>query len=397
MGQGSDRSFEEFFAASYGRLVGLLYVPARPGPGRGRRPRTPSRARWCAGRSSAATTTPRRGADGGLPPGHRPSPPHRPAAAGPARLGPPPSLPPVDAEHLDLVRALGKLPLAQREVLVLHYVAELAVDRVAAELRLPVGTVKSRLARGRAALAWLQPGVGTPDGEAPMREEELRSRLQAAAVAGRAAPAPSAFRSRPPPRPPPPGRDRAGPGGTLVVAVGGVRLATEAADRPSVLLVAPVAPPSGPPAAVAPVSFVGQVGDGSSRRTVIIDASTGESGVRYPAPTGRRTTSRTRWSARPPQPVPPRPPAPARPRPATAAGPRSTWPPGPAARLRGADRGRGVQPERRRPDPGLLHTSAPSAMDRTQFRAAPSWSCEAGQRPPAGVDDPRADRCRASS
>ena len=26
MGQGSDRSFEEFFAASYGRLVGLLYA-----------------------------------------------------------------------------------------------------------------------------------------------------------------------------------------------------------------------------------------------------------------------------------------------------------------------------------------------------------------------------------
>ena len=26
MGQGSDRSFEEFFAATYGRLVGLLYA-----------------------------------------------------------------------------------------------------------------------------------------------------------------------------------------------------------------------------------------------------------------------------------------------------------------------------------------------------------------------------------
>jgi RNA polymerase sigma-70 factor (ECF subfamily) len=48
------------------------------------------------------------------------------------RLGPPPSLPPVGAEHVDLVRALRKLPVGQREVLVLHYVAELAVDRVAA-------------------------------------------------------------------------------------------------------------------------------------------------------------------------------------------------------------------------------------------------------------------------
>jgi DNA-directed RNA polymerase specialized sigma24 family protein len=51
-------------------------------------------------------------------------------------------------------------------VLVLHYVAELAVERVAAELRLPVGTVKSRLARGRAALASeLQAEVGAPDEE----------------------------------------------------------------------------------------------------------------------------------------------------------------------------------------------------------------------------------------
>jgi DNA-directed RNA polymerase specialized sigma24 family protein len=45
-------------------------------------------------------------------------------------------------------------------------VAELAVDRVAAELRLPVGTVKSRLARGRAALAdQLRPDVDAPDEE----------------------------------------------------------------------------------------------------------------------------------------------------------------------------------------------------------------------------------------
>jgi RNA polymerase sigma-70 factor (ECF subfamily) len=81
------------------------------------------------------------------------------------RLGPPP-LPPVGAEHVDLVRALGKLPLGQREVLVLHYVAELAVERVAAELRLPVGTVKSRLARGRAALAQhLGVEVAEPDEE----------------------------------------------------------------------------------------------------------------------------------------------------------------------------------------------------------------------------------------
>jgi RNA polymerase sigma-70 factor (ECF subfamily) len=82
------------------------------------------------------------------------------------RLGPPPSVPSVGADHVDLVRALRKLPPAQREVVVLHYVAGLAVDRVAAELGLPVGTVKSRLARGRAALGQhLRVEIAEPDEE----------------------------------------------------------------------------------------------------------------------------------------------------------------------------------------------------------------------------------------
>jgi hypothetical protein len=108
-----------------------------------------------------------------------------------------------------------------------------------------------------------------------MREEELRSRLQALAAAGRVAPEPAALGAV---------RRRARRrllGGTalvlvgLLVAVVGVRLASEVDHRPSIAPVAPVAPPAGPPAAVAPTSFVGQVGDGSSRRTVIIDARTG--------------------------------------------------------------------------------------------------------------------------
>jgi RNA polymerase sigma-70 factor, ECF subfamily len=82
------------------------------------------------------------------------------------RLGPPPPLPPVSADHVDLVRALRRVPVAQREVLVLHYVADLAVEQVAAELRLPVGTVKSRLARGRAALAGhLRVDIAAPEEE----------------------------------------------------------------------------------------------------------------------------------------------------------------------------------------------------------------------------------------
>lgn len=49
--------------------------------------------------------------------------------------------------------ALGALPVSQRAVIVLHHVMDLPVDQVAAELHIPVGTVKSRLSRARTALA----------------------------------------------------------------------------------------------------------------------------------------------------------------------------------------------------------------------------------------------------
>ena len=167
MGQGSDRSFEEFFAATYGRLVGLLFAflhDRAQAEDAVQDAFASALLRWPVVRGYhdpeawVRTVAFRRAIDH-----HRRTARQRRVLV---RLGPSPSLPPVDAEHLDLVRALGKLPLAQREVLVLHYVAELAVDRVAAELRLPVGTVKSRLARGRAALAHhLELGEQTPDEE----------------------------------------------------------------------------------------------------------------------------------------------------------------------------------------------------------------------------------------
>jgi RNA polymerase sigma-70 factor (ECF subfamily) len=54
---------------------------------------------------------------------------------------------------VDIRRALTTLPLPQRQVVVLHHLLDLPVDEVAAELGVPVGTVKSRLARAREALA----------------------------------------------------------------------------------------------------------------------------------------------------------------------------------------------------------------------------------------------------
>lgn len=56
-------------------------------------------------------------------------------------------------ERADLREALAELPVGYREVLVLHYFADLPVDEVAEVLGVAVGTVKSRLYRGRAALA----------------------------------------------------------------------------------------------------------------------------------------------------------------------------------------------------------------------------------------------------
>jgi RNA polymerase sigma factor (sigma-70 family) len=63
-------------------------------------------------------------------------------------------------------RAMARLPLRQRQVLVLFYVAELPVEEIATQLRVPAGTVKSRLARGRAALA------GLLDGRDPAQAKE---------------------------------------------------------------------------------------------------------------------------------------------------------------------------------------------------------------------------------
>ena len=60
---------------------------------------------------------------------------------------------PDSGTRLDVTQALATLPVGHRAVLLLHHVHDLPVDEVAGLLRLPVGTVKSRLSRARAALA----------------------------------------------------------------------------------------------------------------------------------------------------------------------------------------------------------------------------------------------------
>ena len=58
-----------------------------------------------------------------------------------------------DAEDLrQLEAALGNLPITEREVLTLFYLQELSLSEVAEALRVPVGTIKSRLFRARRLL-----------------------------------------------------------------------------------------------------------------------------------------------------------------------------------------------------------------------------------------------------
>ncbi|SNT47980.1 RNA polymerase sigma-70 factor, ECF subfamily [Asanoa hainanensis] len=62
-------------------------------------------------------------------------------------------VPGASPDHVALMAALRTLPAGQREAIALHYLADLPITEVAELLKVSVGTVKSRLSRGRAALA----------------------------------------------------------------------------------------------------------------------------------------------------------------------------------------------------------------------------------------------------
>ncbi|WP_282798110.1 SigE family RNA polymerase sigma factor [Streptomyces sp. CC224B] len=99
------------------------------------------------------------------------------------RTPPPEHAPGPGPEHLALVQALRQLPEAQRLAIVLHHLCDLSVEQVATETGAPTGTVKARLARGRAALAaLLAPGetgaleIPGRNGETPRRNGEIPDR-----------------------------------------------------------------------------------------------------------------------------------------------------------------------------------------------------------------------------
>jgi RNA polymerase sigma-70 factor (ECF subfamily) len=74
-------------------------------------------------------------------------------AAAHRRHGVPDDQPGLSADYLAIVAALRQIPAAQRQAIVLYYLAGLSVTEISREAGVPAGTVKARLARGRLALA----------------------------------------------------------------------------------------------------------------------------------------------------------------------------------------------------------------------------------------------------
>lgn len=64
---------------------------------------------------------------------------------------------------LDLMRALQRLPMTQREPILLYGLHGFTYEEIARQLDLPLGTVMSRLARGRQALNKIMQGQPGPN------------------------------------------------------------------------------------------------------------------------------------------------------------------------------------------------------------------------------------------
>jgi RNA polymerase sigma-70 factor (ECF subfamily) len=69
------------------------------------------------------------------------------------RDGAPGDVPGLGPDHLALTAALRRVSADQRRALVLRYLVGLSIEEIAEETAVPTGTVKARLSRGRKALA----------------------------------------------------------------------------------------------------------------------------------------------------------------------------------------------------------------------------------------------------
>ena len=149
-----EQRFDEFYAAVFGRLVGQLYLVTgdlHDAEDVVQEALTRAAARWSRLREyEVPEAWVRRVAVNLATDGFRHT---RRRLALAVRLRPAPEPDPPSLDGLAVIQALRALPRDQRAVVVLHHLLDLPVDRVAAEPDVPAGTVKSRLARARRALA----------------------------------------------------------------------------------------------------------------------------------------------------------------------------------------------------------------------------------------------------
>lgn len=75
-------------------------------------------------------------------------------------------------DRVDFVTALRRVPPDQRRALVLYHLCDLTIEQIARETSAPAGTVKARLARGRAALT---PHLQDDPVSVPANAQEVRS------------------------------------------------------------------------------------------------------------------------------------------------------------------------------------------------------------------------------
>ena len=71
------------------------------------------------------------------------------------KIATPSDVPGISEDHVAVIAALRGLPNQQRETVALFYLGDLSVQEIADTLGVADGTVKSRLNRGRTALAEL--------------------------------------------------------------------------------------------------------------------------------------------------------------------------------------------------------------------------------------------------
>jgi RNA polymerase sigma-70 factor (ECF subfamily) len=149
-----EQPFEEFYDAVFGRLVGQLYLVTgdlHDAEDVVQEALTRAAARWSRLREYEVPEAWVRRVAVNLATDRFRHTRRRLALA--MRLRPVPEADPPTLDGLAVSHALRALPRDQRAAVVLHHLLDLPVDRVAAELDVPVGTVKSRLARARRTLA----------------------------------------------------------------------------------------------------------------------------------------------------------------------------------------------------------------------------------------------------